>query len=178
QLRLLEEVDSFNEDAKITFSIKVSASNPLLLRGLDRWVKLGLLTDKHIKDIARQDLSCPAIIIPRKTETFTPVNTPSKQSLPIPKSQVPNTPKKRQKIPSSPSKYRVAMVRKKKSKNTQSSTNCSIFNGGTKCYLVAVIRGVYGSSFFGGNSSYLVGKVSGNFAIWNPLVIYVRVWFC
>ena len=113
QLRLLEEVDSFNEDAKITFSIKVSASNPLLLRGLDRWVKLGLLTDKHIKDIARQDLSCPAIIIPRKTETFTPVNTPSKQSLPIPKSQVPNTPKKRQKIPSSPSKYRVAMVRKK-----------------------------------------------------------------
>ncbi|MDJ0581499.1 hypothetical protein, partial [Crocosphaera sp.] len=120
QLRLLEEVDSFNEGKKITLSIKISASDPLLLQGLDRWIQLGLLTDKQIKDIARQDLSFPVVIIPRKTETLTPVNPPPTSSLPIPKSQTSNSPKQRQKATNSTPNSQVPNSPKQRQKATNS----------------------------------------------------------
>ncbi|MGK7956828.1 MAG: hypothetical protein AB4063_16500 [Crocosphaera sp.] len=78
QLQLLENVDSFAEETTINFSINVSATDPLLLQGLDRWVKLGLLNDNKVKEIAQKELSCPVpvIVVPTFRSSTEPSNPP------------------------------------------------------------------------------------------------------
>ncbi len=53
-------------DRRINLLLKVSASHPELLTGLDIWLDLGLLSDTQVKTLAQQSLSCPVpeVVVP------------------------------------------------------------------------------------------------------------------
>ncbi|MEL4894554.1 hypothetical protein [Crocosphaera sp. Alani8] len=98
QLQFLENIIALGEEKNISLTIKISASEPLLLEGLDRWLKLGLLDHTQVKDIARKNLVSPIPVIAVTTPPTTVAET-SNLSLPVPTNKVTKIREKRRRKP-------------------------------------------------------------------------------
>ena len=48
---------------KIHLEIRINATNPLLLEGLETWLKLGLINEAQVRKISQQYLSCSLPIV-------------------------------------------------------------------------------------------------------------------
>ncbi|WP_107668429.1 hypothetical protein [Cyanothece sp. BG0011] len=97
QLQRLQEVDSFSEETLFNLTVNISATNPRVLQGLDRWLTLGLLDNQQVKNIAHKELSCqiPEIVL----QPAAPVKPPSTPSLSVSNSKVLKVPKRRRNTP-------------------------------------------------------------------------------
>ncbi len=97
QLQLLQGVETISDETQFNLTVNISATNPYVLQGLDRWLQLGLLDKQQVKNIAYKDLSCqiPDIIL----QPVAPIKTPSTPSLSVTTSNISKRPKRRRNIP-------------------------------------------------------------------------------
>ncbi|ACB52492.1 conserved hypothetical protein [Crocosphaera subtropica ATCC 51142] len=100
QLQVLQEVDCISDETLFNLTVKIEATNPCILQGLDRWLQLGLLNHEQVKNIAQKELTCAVRTVPLQTVP------PTKQflipSLSASKSKVSTVGNQRRNTPSIP----------------------------------------------------------------------------
>nr|MCU0535496.1 hypothetical protein [Hydrococcus sp. Prado102] len=73
----------------LRLEVTVNSSDPRLLEGLDNWLQLGLISESHIRWVAKQYLTCRLpepvtdTVLPRPSRDFTPEVVPSVLSTPV-----------------------------------------------------------------------------------------------
>jgi len=81
---------AFPPDRPLTIEVTVKASQPVLLEGLDIWLRLGLLSHTQVKQLCRTHLVCslPAMTLPESSAAVPALQTSEVSSTAI--SQTPN----------------------------------------------------------------------------------------
>ena len=72
-------------DRYFRLNLEVSADNPNLLAGLDRWLELGLISDQEVRELCRNNLTCyvPAVVVQSAPE-LQPISFEEPESPSIP----------------------------------------------------------------------------------------------
>ncbi len=93
QLQSWQAADLFTDGTEINFTVNIKTSDTALLKGLDRWLELGLLDHQQVKKISYEHLTStlPAVI----SQTLQPISSPSLS----PKPKLSKVPRKRLQTP-------------------------------------------------------------------------------
>ncbi len=83
---------AFPPDRPLTIEVTVKASQPVLLEGLDIWLRLGLLSHTQVKQLCRTHLVCslPEMTLPENTAAVPALQTSEVPSISATVSQTPN----------------------------------------------------------------------------------------
>ena len=77
-----------SQNQSIKLELTLGSDHPELLKGLDLWLQIGLLSEAQIEEISRRSLSCPLpVSASNQTTDFLP---PSRQASPIPQAASPS----------------------------------------------------------------------------------------